>query len=56
VEPSLGPIVAHYLAMAAGPDVLAAAEPRVRALLEAGWRPTPVGPTPDEISGLAAVA
>ncbi|GAA3811138.1 FAD-dependent oxidoreductase [Nocardioides panacisoli] len=45
VDESLRPYVGMYLGMGAGPDVLDAAEPRVRELLGEGWRPRTPGPT-----------
>lgn len=49
-DPSIGPLVGQYLGMVAGPDVLDPARDRVLALLRAGWRPQPVGPTVEEFT------
>jgi hypothetical protein len=39
-----------YSGMVAGPDILDAAEPRVRELLAEGWRPKAPGPTGPELA------
>lgn len=53
VDPSIGPLAAPFLAMAALPASLAAAEHRARAVYETGWRPpTDDGPTRDELVAL----
>jgi 2-polyprenyl-6-methoxyphenol hydroxylase-like FAD-dependent oxidoreductase len=49
-DESLRPYVGMYLGMVTGPDVLDAAEPRVRELLAAGWRPSTPGPSPIELA------
>lgn len=45
-EPALGPLVGPYLAMAAPPSSLDAAQPLARAVYARGWRP-PTAPGPD---------
>ncbi len=56
-DPSIGPLVAPFHAMAALPVSLADAEHRARAVYESGWRP-PIadGPTRDELVALASRA
>lgn len=56
-DPSIGPLVAPFHAMAALPSSLADAEPLARAVYETGWRP-PVadGPTRNELVALATRA
>jgi 2-polyprenyl-6-methoxyphenol hydroxylase-like FAD-dependent oxidoreductase len=44
-DPSLRPYAGMYFGMVAGPEVLDAAEPRVRELLAEGWRPATPGPS-----------
>lgn len=50
VEESLHPYVGMYFGMVTGPDILDAAEPRVRELLTEGWRPSTPGPTRSELA------
>ncbi|RNL80262.1 FAD-dependent oxidoreductase [Nocardioides marmorisolisilvae] len=50
VDDSLRPYVGMYFGMVAGPDILDAAEPRVRELLAEGWRPSTPGPTRAELA------
>lgn len=50
VAPDLLPLVMPFLGMVTLPSSLAAAEPRVRALLHEGWRPGPQpGPTREDL-------
>lgn len=50
VDESLKPYAGMYGGMIAGPDILDAAEPRVRELLAEGWRPKTPGPTGPELA------
>ena len=55
-DPQLHEIVDPYSRMDALPAILAAAEPRARAVFAAGWRPAvPDGPTRDELAELCSV-
>ena len=54
-DPSLMPVIGPYLGMAALPASLDAIRPRVRELLDGGWRPAePDGPTRDDLADLVA--
>ncbi len=55
VDPGLKPAVAQYSGLAAGPDVLRPLEPRVRELLQEGWRPKMPSPSRDELVAAMAV-
>lgn len=50
VDVSLKPYAGMYGGMVAGPDILDAAEPRVRQLLAEGWRPKAPGPGRAELA------
>jgi 2-polyprenyl-6-methoxyphenol hydroxylase-like FAD-dependent oxidoreductase len=50
VDENLKPFAMMYSGMVAGPDILDAAEPRVRELLAEGWRPKAPGPTGPELA------
>jgi 2-polyprenyl-6-methoxyphenol hydroxylase-like FAD-dependent oxidoreductase len=50
VDESLRPYAGMYGGMVTGPDILDAAEPRVRELLAEGWRPKTPGPTGAELA------
>jgi 2-polyprenyl-6-methoxyphenol hydroxylase-like FAD-dependent oxidoreductase len=50
VDESLRPYAAMYGGMVTGPDILDAAEPRVRELLAEGWQPDTRGPTGAELA------
>lgn len=55
-DPTLGPLVGPYAAMAALPASLAPAEPRAREIFAGGWRPAvPPGPTRSELGDLCEV-
>jgi 2-polyprenyl-6-methoxyphenol hydroxylase-like FAD-dependent oxidoreductase len=49
-DENLRPYVGMYLGMATGPNILDAAQPRVRDLLAGGWRPETPGPTRTELA------
>jgi hypothetical protein len=54
-DESLKPFAMMYGGMVAGPDILDAAEERVRELLTSGWRPHTPGPTgPDLAEAIGA--
>ena len=56
-EPSIGPLVASFAAMAALPASVAGAEPLARTVYETGWRqPLADGPTRDELVELCLSA
>lgn len=50
VDESLKPYAGMYGGMVAGPEILDAAEPRVRVLLAEGWRPNTPGPVRAELA------
>ena len=51
VDPAIGPALAPYVAMAAGPDCLDAVEPRAAAVYRGGWRPARApGPSRGELA------
>ena len=50
VDENLRPFAMMYSGMVAGPDIVDAAEPRVRELLAEGWRPKAPGPTGPELA------
>jgi 2-polyprenyl-6-methoxyphenol hydroxylase-like FAD-dependent oxidoreductase len=50
VDEGVRPYAGMYLGMVTGPDILDAAEPRVRELLASGWRPSTPGPTRVELA------
>jgi 2-polyprenyl-6-methoxyphenol hydroxylase-like FAD-dependent oxidoreductase len=50
VDESLKPYAGMYGGMVTGPEILDAAEPRVRELLAEGWRPKTPGPTGAELA------
>jgi 2-polyprenyl-6-methoxyphenol hydroxylase-like FAD-dependent oxidoreductase len=53
VDPEIGPALARYLGMLAGPDSLDAVEPRAAAVYRTGWRPSPAeGPDRRELAGV----
>lgn len=49
-DESLAPYAGMYGGMVTGPDILDAAEPRVRELLAEGWRPKTPGPAGPELA------
>lgn len=51
VDPAIGPALAPYLGMVAGPDCLDAVEPRAAAVYRSGWRPARApGPSRGELA------
>ena len=57
VDPEIGRGIGPYLAMEAGPESLAAVEPRARAVYATGWRPEPdPGPSRRELVELVRAA
>jgi 2-polyprenyl-6-methoxyphenol hydroxylase-like FAD-dependent oxidoreductase len=55
VDPAIGPALAPYLMMSAGPSCLDEVEPRARAVFASGWRPAFAdGPSRAELAELVA--